>query len=57
MFSGPDFIAYLSDRAQNNRQFQVIILVYEPRHGKMCLRDKFGHFEILWFLDRSSYDE
>ena len=28
MFSGPDFIAYLSDRAQNNRQFQVIILVY-----------------------------
>ena len=21
--------------------------IYEPRHGKMCLRGKFGHFEIL----------
>ena len=20
---------------------------FEPRHGKMCLRGKFGHFEIL----------
>ena len=23
----------------------------------MCLRDKFDHFEILWFLNRSLYDE
>ena len=31
--------------------------IYEPRHGQMCLRDKLGHFEILWFLNRSLYDE
>ena len=36
---------------------QTSAIKYEPRHGKMCLRGKFGHFEILWFLDRSSYDE
>ena len=29
----------------------------EPRHGKMCLRGKFGHFEILWFSYRSLYEE
>ena len=32
-------------------------ITYEPRHGKMGLRDKFGHFGILWFLSRSLYDE
>ena len=25
----------------------VCHLTNEPRHGKMCLRGKFGHFEIL----------
>ena len=30
---------------------------YEPRHGKMCLRGKFGHFEILWYSYRSLYEE
>ena len=25
----------------------IKVVRYEPRHGKMCLRGKFGHFEIL----------
>ena len=25
----------------------MLHIIYEPRHGKMCLRGKFGHFEIL----------
>ena len=34
-----------------------LTFIYEPRHGKMCLWDKFGHFGISWFLNRSLYDE
>ena len=34
-----------------------VIISNEPCHGKMCLRGKFGHFEILWFSYRSLYEE
>ena len=37
-------------RKKNVKQYtskRHIYYVYEPRHGKMCLRGKFGHFEIL----------
>ena len=32
------------DTAKNAKDY---VDIYEPRHGKMCLRDKFCHFEIL----------
>ena len=30
-----------------NEHTQAHTFINEPRHGKMCLRGKFGHFEIL----------
>ena len=36
---------------------ETLVILYEPRHGKMCLRGKFGLLGILWFLNRPLYDE
>ena len=46
-----------SFRRSNTQNWNKHMNIYEPRHEKMCLRDKFGHLEILWFLNRSLYDE
>ena len=31
--------------------------IYEPRHAKMCLRDKSGHFEIFRQVNSFLFDQ